>query len=156
MSGIESIMNREVVVIGKEEAIRDAAHHMRSHGLGALVVVEEDRIYGLLSERDIVYRVIAAGLDPAVTKVAEVCTVDPITVLGTESVERCFRLLREQGFRHLPVRDDAHRPVGIVSSRDFMWGLLMTTESEFDIEEVCRKLGQLGNVLDTAQERYPA
>ena len=156
MSGIESIMNRDVVSIGRDSTVANAARLMRAHRLGALVVVDTDQIYGMLSERDLVYRVIADGLDPETTAVGQVLTLDPVTALENDSVDACFRILREQGFRHLPVRDEEHRPVGIVSSRDFMWGILMGAEPDVDIEAVCRKLGALGQVMKTAQERYPA
>ncbi len=155
MPGIESIMNREVVTVGGDDTVKEAATLMRNNKLGALVVVADGRIHGVLSERDVLFRVVAEGLDPAATKVADVCTTNPVTVLASESVEGCFKILREQGFRHLPIRDEEQKPVGIVSSRDFMWGLLMSVERDSDIEEVCRKLGHLGNVLNAAQERYP-
>lgn len=154
MSGIESIMSREVVRIGLNATVREAASSMRAHNLGALVVVQDDgRIHGVLTERDVLNRLVAAGRDADGTKVSEVCTRDPVTVKADEPVETCYRLLREQGFRHLPIRNDDNEPVGIVSARDFMWGLLAAAPNA-NIEEVCRKLDGLDAVMSAADTRY--
>lgn len=151
MSGIESIMNRDVVTIGVDRTVRDAATLMREHSLGALVVVKDGKIHGVLSERDVLNRVVAGGLDPSTVKVSEVCTTEPVTVEAQEPVEACYRLLREQGFRHLPIRNENNEAVGIVSSRDFMWGVLMSAENDVDIEKLCKKLGRLERLIDAAK-----
>ncbi|MGF1509942.1 MAG: cyclic nucleotide-binding/CBS domain-containing protein [Myxococcota bacterium] len=154
MTGIESIMNHEVVTIGKTESVRDAASIMRDHGLGALVVTDGGRICGLFSERDLVNRVVAEGRDPASMTVGDACTSVVTTVEAGTPVEECYQLLKDKGFRHLPIRDAEGRPVGIVSARDFFRRLVVEVEShsEVTIEATCAKLGQLNELMALINE----
>jgi CBS domain-containing protein len=74
---------------------------------------------GIFSERDLMSRVVAEGLDPRTTLVEEVMTRDPLTVSPCESMENCMLLMRRHGFRHLPVCDGG-RLVAVVSLRDIL------------------------------------
>jgi CBS domain-containing protein len=82
-------------------------------------VLARGELAGIFSERDIMKRVLAAGRDPKTTKVSEVMTRDPKVVAPDESLENCMRLMREHGFRHLPVCE-GKRLVGLVSLRDLL------------------------------------
>ena len=93
---------------------------MAEHGIGALLVVEEGKLEGIFSERDLLKRVVAAGRDPEATAIGEVCSRDVVTVSEQADVATCGRLIRDRGFRHLPVVDAGGRPVGILSGRDFL------------------------------------
>jgi CBS domain-containing protein len=93
---------------------------MAEHRIGALLVVRDGRLEGIFSERDLLQRVVAAGRDPAATTLGEVCTTDLATVCETDDAATCARLIRDRGFRHLPVVDDEGRPVGVLSARDFL------------------------------------
>lgn len=119
MAVIESLMKTEMVTAESDETIAHAAWSMANNGVGALLILEEGRLAGILSERDVVARVIAEGRDPTATRVAEVATPNPVTVDVGTHVRECAELLRAEGVRHLPVLRDG-RAVGILSTRDFL------------------------------------
>lgn len=152
MSGIESIMHRDVVTIERGQTALEAAVIMKDHNLGALVVTSEGGIYGVFSERDLMNRVVAERRDPSKTPVGEVCTLDPYTVEATASIAECYDAILQRGFRHLPIRDGGNRAIGIVSARDFLRCLMVQHETEISIEETCSKLGQLTELMDRMNE----
>jgi CBS domain-containing protein len=92
---------------------------MAKNEVGAVLVVEGDALHGILSERDVLTRVVAEGKDAAATKVSEVATKNVTTVEVDVHVRKCAELLRDKGIRHLPVTREG-KPVGILSSRDFL------------------------------------
>lgn len=102
------------------EYVAEACRRMSEHRIGALLVVDDGRLVGIFSERDVVKRVVAVGLDPATTPVGKVCSSDVATVSEEADPATCARLIRDRGFRHLPVVDAEGRPVGILSARDFL------------------------------------
>jgi CBS domain-containing protein len=107
---------RKLVVAPPEASVREAARLMRKNKVGAVLVVNDGRLVGIFTERDAVYRVMAAGRDPRSTRLAEVMTPDPKTVAPDESFGYALLLMHENGFRHAPVVE-AGRPVGVVSAR---------------------------------------
>ncbi len=118
MEMIRSLMKTHMVTIAPDENVTEAARSISQNGVGALLVVVDGALQGILSERDVVNRVVAPGKDPALVRVGEVATPDVVAVEATVPVRECAELLRENGIRHLPVLEDG-RPVGILSSRDF-------------------------------------
>ncbi len=99
--------------------VGDAARLMREHKVGAIVVVEGDRLAGIFTERDALFRVVAEGRDPRTTLVADVMTANPITIDADKPFARALELMHAGRFRHVPVVDNG-RAIGIVSSRDAM------------------------------------
>lgn len=120
MSFVKSIMKRNVVRVDPGASALEAARLMRENGLGALLVVEDDSLQGILTERDLLNRLVAQDLPASETRVRDLATRDPITVEEDTPVKACAHLMMEHRIRHLPVVDDANRPVGILSSRDFL------------------------------------
>jgi len=108
---------RKLVVAPPGASVSKAAQLMKQGEVGAVLVVEEGRLVGIFTERDAVYRVMAAGRDPHATKLAEVMTPDPKTVTPDETFGYALLLMHENGFRHAPVVEDG-RPVGVVSARN--------------------------------------
>lgn len=117
MASIGSLMTTETVTAAPDETVAHAAYIMTTNGVGAVLVVEGDRLVGMLSERDVLTRVVGEGRDAGQTRVAEVATPDPTTVSADTHVRECSELMRAKGIRHLPVTRDG-APVGIVSARD--------------------------------------
>jgi CBS domain-containing protein len=152
MSGIESIMHRDVITVEPTASVAEAAKTMREFNLGALVVIDGDGIQGIFSERDIMNRVVAEGRDPTGVPVGEVCTPEPKCVDATASVAECYDVLMKEGFRHLIIRDASNRPVGIVSARDFLRCLMVQHETEISIEDTCARLGQLTVLMERMEE----
>ena len=120
MSWVHWLESKKVIAAQPGESVAVAAGRMAEHRIGALLVVEKGRLVGIFSERDVVERVVAAGRDAGSTSVGEVCTTDLETVDEEADPATCARLIRDGGFRHLPVVDRAGRPVGILSARDFL------------------------------------
>jgi CBS domain-containing protein len=107
---------RKLVVAPPEASVSEAARLMKKSKVGAVLVVKEAKLVGIFTERDAVYRVMAADRDPRRTSIGEVMTPEPITVGPDESFGYALLLMHEKGFRHAPVVEDG-RPVGVVSAR---------------------------------------
>ena len=82
-----------------------------------MLVLKKGHIAGIFTERDAIVRVLADGLDPAHTKLSRVMTKDPFTITADKPFAHALILMRERGFRHVPVVEGG-RPVGMVSIRD--------------------------------------
>ena len=114
------VAGREVYHVRVEQSVREAARYMTERRVGAVAVLEsKNRLAGILSERDLMGRVIAKGLDPDATRVADVMTRDLVVAHAGESHEDGVRKMKQVGCRHLPVVD-GDRLVGMVSLRDLM------------------------------------
>jgi CBS domain-containing protein len=114
---IRSVLEpRRLVTAAPDQCVSHAVRLMREAKVGAVLVVERGRLVGIFTERDAVYRVMAADRDPSVTRIAEVMTHEPKTVLPEETFGYALMLMHENGFRHAPVVEDG-RPVGVVSAR---------------------------------------
>jgi CBS domain-containing protein len=90
---------------------------MRQHGIGDVLVVHEGRLRGLVTDRDIVVRAVAAQRDMSGTSVADICSTNLITVAPGEDADEAVRLMREHAVRRIPVVD-GDRPIGMVSIGD--------------------------------------
>jgi signal-transduction protein with cAMP-binding, CBS, and nucleotidyltransferase domain len=90
---------------------------MREHNIGDVVVLEDSRIYGIVTDRDIVVRGVAQAKDPAQTKLADICSRELTTVSPNDEVADAVRLMKEKAIRPLPVVEN-ERPVGIMSIGD--------------------------------------
>ncbi len=95
----------------------DAAAAMAAYRIGCVVVLDGDRLAGIFTERDVLTRVVAAGLDPRTTPITRVMTPSPLTVDPTLTLEKAMALISEKRMRHLPVLD-AGRLVGLISIGD--------------------------------------
>jgi CBS domain-containing protein len=107
---------RRLVVASPDTTVSVAAALMLEGKVGAVLVVEDGRLAGIFTERDAVYRVMAAGRDPLTTLLKDVMTPDPLTVAPEETFGYALLLMHEKGFRHAPVVVDG-RPIGVVSAR---------------------------------------
>ncbi len=112
------IRRQQVVYLGGQATVRQAAKLMRKHNVGAVLIIEDEALKGILTVNDMTYRVIAGGLDPDKTLLGEVMTPDPDTVSSETTAIDALRLMQDGDFRHLPVVDGG-RVLGLVSRRDF-------------------------------------
>jgi len=113
------VSGRETYHIGAEHSVRDAARYMTDRRVGAVSVVEGTRLVGILSERDIMGRVVARHLDPDRTRVGDVMSRDLVVAQSGDSHEEGLRKMKQAGCRHLPVVE-GDRLVGMVSQRDLL------------------------------------
>ena len=115
---IRSVMEqKKVLVAPPETTVSKAAELMADRNVGAVMVVEDERLVGILTERDVVFRVIARGRDARTTRLADVMTAAPRTVDPDKSFGYALLMMHENGFRHVPVIENG-KPVGIVSARN--------------------------------------
>jgi len=120
MARIRELLNgRETFLVQSEMSAQEAAQYMLERNVGAVPVVSGSTLVGVLSERDLVRRILMQGRDWTNTKVADVMTAEPLTVCSTEDLQECMVLMKHHGFRHLPVCDDG-KLEGFVSMRDLL------------------------------------
>jgi CBS domain-containing protein len=113
------VTGRDIYHLSVDHTIRDASRYMSDKRVGAVVVIEADRLVGVLSERDIMGRVVAKGLDPDQARVGEVMTRDIVVATAEDSLDDGLRKMKQAGCRHLPVVE-GDRYVGMVSLRDLL------------------------------------
>jgi CBS domain-containing protein len=114
---IRDIMTSPPVTLGAEQSATDAASAMKENDVGDVIVMKDDRMCGLVTDRDLAVRVVAEGLDPQSTRLDAVCTSDVVTIGPDDDVEQAIRIVRERAVRRVPVVE-GDRPVGIVSIGD--------------------------------------
>ncbi|WP_135079311.1 CBS domain-containing protein [Terasakiella sp. SH-1] len=101
-----------------DKTVHQAAALMTNENIGALVVVKGTRIVGIITERDLMRKVVAVGLEPDATLVKDVMTPNPDTVTGDMLSGQALDMMVEKGYRHLPIVDEDQKPIGMVSVRD--------------------------------------
>jgi len=101
-----------------DATVAEAVGLMVANRVGAVLLVEDERLVGIFTERDVVRRVVHPGRIPAETPLHAVMTAEPDVLHATDSAAQALRLMTERGYRHLPVTDEEARPVGMVSVRD--------------------------------------
>ena len=118
MTTARDIMSGSAECASASDSLVDAARKMRDLDVGALPICgEDDRLQGMVTDRDIVVRCIADGGDPSSVKVSELAEGKPVTIGAEDSVEEALRTMSQHGVRRLPVID-GHRLVGVVSQAD--------------------------------------
>lgn len=121
---VGEICNREVVITEKALSVVDAAQLMRKHHVGDLVVVEErgGRKYpvGIVTDRDIVVEVVAAGVNPEALKVGDIMGPEVATVRESAGLFEALRYMRDKGVRRMPVVDHEGGLVGILTLDDLL------------------------------------
>jgi CBS domain-containing protein len=115
----ELVKDRRSYSVDATRTVLEAARYMMEHNVGAVPVLRNGDLVGILSERDIMNRVVAVGRTPGTTAVSEVMTANPRAVPADESIEECLFIMREFGFRHLPIVDGKELK-GLVSLRDVL------------------------------------
>ena len=112
-------MNRKVFVANPDVTVKEAAKIMTQYRIGSLIVMEDKKIVGIITELDILWKVVAGGLDPETTQIKDVMTKNVITVQANQTVEEAAELMVEKKVKKLPVLDD-HKLVGIVTATDLI------------------------------------
>lgn len=142
MANVKDILERkghEVCTIGPGATARDAAQLMNEHRIGSLVVVEGRRVVGIVTERDMMDRIVADERDPAVTTVGEIMTVNPATCTPETVIDECRGIMLMRRIRRLPVVVDGAL-IGIVTQGDVM---------RQQIEEQRTTIGYLNEYLES-------
>ncbi|HEY5865873.1 MAG TPA: CBS domain-containing protein [Candidatus Tectomicrobia bacterium] len=136
MTTIEQILDTKgyaVWSIHPQESVFAAIQQMAEKEVGALVVLEDDAVVGIISERDYARKVILKGRSSRETAVQDIMTPDVICVRLDQNVEECMTIVTERRIRHLPVLDSG-RLVGIISIGDLVKTIIV--EQQFIIEQL--------------------
>lgn len=132
----QSMPKKHVLSVGPHASIYEAACAMTRAGVGSVLVMEPpDKLLGILTERDLMTRVLARALDPQATRVTEVMTAHPITVTPESKVSDAVLIMLERGFRHLPVVGGNHKILGVFSIRDALPREIGTALNEAEFNE---------------------
>lgn len=116
---LQSMSQRHVVSLHPQATIWEAACVMTKANCGSVLIIDPaGAMIGILTERDLMTRVLAKALDPQATKVADVMTPDPQSVLPDTKVSEAVLIMIERGFRHLPIITAAGKILGVFSVRD--------------------------------------
>jgi CBS domain-containing protein len=134
------IARQKILTAGKETTVSEAARLMKKMNVSAVMVVEKEKLIGIVTERDVVFRVLAESRDPKTTRLAEVMTAKPQTITPDRPFGHALHLMYESGFRHVPVVEHG-RPVGMVSARDVLGPELQEFEAEL------QRKTQIGEIL---------
>lgn len=134
------IEDKKPVTASGDMSVSAAAKLMKQHGIGALLVLESNRLAGIFTERDALFRVIAEGRDPQNTPLAEVMTANPRTIAPDRPFGHALHLMYEGAFRHVPVVENG-RPLGMVSARDALGPDLQQFVADLD------KRSHIGEIL---------
>lgn len=119
--------------IAPDRTVEDAVRLMAEHDVGALLVLAQERLVGIITERDVVRKAVLQRRDPVTTPVAAIMTERVLYVRPEQTVEECMALMTDKHLRHLPVLEDG-RILGIVSIRDVVADLI--AEKSFIIEQL--------------------
>ncbi len=122
MSGIllvRDVMTTNVKTVRPYSSVKDVVRKMNKFYIGCVLVVEEERPVGIITERDILRRIVEQGYDPAVVKAKDIMSTQLVTISGDVSVEEAARLMARRKIKKLPVVEN-EKLVGIVTSMDVM------------------------------------
>lgn len=111
-------LNERVVSLDRSATVADAVDAMIQNHMGALLIVEDGKLYGLFSERDVLTRVVAKGRTPAETPITDVMTPDPECLSFDDEIVFALNKMTVGGFRHIPILDKNDTAIAVVSMRD--------------------------------------
>ena len=122
-----------LATIAPSASVLDATKLMSEKNIGALLVIEGDRLIGLISERDVAYKLVCVGDSAEETPVRAIMSAEVVYVTPNQTLEECMALMTEKRVRHLPVKD-GDRLIGVVSIGDAVKSII--SEQQFLIEQL--------------------
>jgi len=136
------LANHTLITTTREVTVRAASRLMAEKRIGALLVVDGKRIAGIFTERDALNKVLATGLDPDTTTLAQVMVANPQTISADKPLAYALQMMADGGFRHVPVVDAEGLPVGMVSARDALGADIVELERDLKrLEELENSIG---------------
>ena len=126
--------DKKLAAVAPEQSVLRALEIMAENDVGALLVLDGKRLAGVFSERDYARKVILQGKASKSTKVSEIMTGKVVYVTLNRTIEECMAIMTEKHFRHLPVLDDDHNVVGIVSIGDMIKEMI--SQQKFIIDQL--------------------
>ncbi|MET1125219.1 MAG: CBS domain-containing protein [Archaeoglobaceae archaeon] len=161
---VKEVMTREVCTINKEDTVHKLARKMIEFGVGSAVVVENGKPVGIVTEKDLIAKVVARNKTPSKVKVKDVMSHPLITITPSTSLVEAARLMMKRGIRRLPVVDNSGNLVGIITDNDILsvsidlgeFAALVTEASvgypeqraeEGEMMGICEKCGKYSDTL---------
>lgn len=118
MQNLRDIMTRNVEIIAPEATVQEAAKKMQDLNIGALPVCDGDKLTGMITDRDLVMRILAEGRDPKTVTVSDAISTDVVFCFEDDGVEKASPLMAQHQIRRLPVMSSTKRLVGMVTLGD--------------------------------------
>ena len=132
----QSISQKHVLTLGPRASVREAAGAMTRINCGSVLIMEPPHsLLGIVTERDLMTRVLAKALDPELTQVHEIMTPNPLCVPPEMRVSDAVVIMLERGFRHLPIVAPEGKMMGVFSMRDALPRELGTALSQTEFNE---------------------
>ena len=122
---------RHVISVAPDSSVLDAIKIMADKAIGSLVVLQDDKLMGIMSERDYARKVIIKGRSSESTQVAEIMTPDVVTTSSSQTVNECMNLMTERKIRHLPVVED-NQVIGMISIGDLVEAIISDQQEEIE------------------------
>lgn len=126
------VRKQEMRYVEKGLSLLAVVNYMSEHKVGAVPVLDGGRLIGIFSERDLMVRCVAGRLDIEKTKIEDVMTKRVIIMEAGDSYEECLQIMKQEGIRHVPVRD-GDKLAGVVSMRDIMKADVEEKEQKIEI-----------------------
>ena len=133
---VKDLMSSHLITVDREETVAAAARLLSRHNVGALPVTNGGKLVGMLTDRDIAVRCVAANFDPNITRVRTVMSSGAVTVAAEESGAAAARTMGKHQLRRLPVTQDG-RLVGMLSRGDFAAYAAQSSEAAQALRESC-------------------
>ena len=161
---VEQVLKRRAVVVGPEDTVDRVAKILAKNKVSSAVVIENEEIVGILTDRDILDKVVAKGRNPKEVKVKEIMTKNPVRIEYDYDIQDAIELMMDKGVRRILVTK-LGKPIGFVTAADLLAALAtynseeeaeeMETETEvYGICEVCGQYGPLFRVYIGGQEKW--
>ena len=122
---------RHIISVNPEDSVLDAIRLMAEKSIGSLVVMKDQELLGIMSERDYARKVIIKGKSSESTPVSEIMTVNVFTTSSSETVNDCMSLMTEKKIRHLPVVED-NTVIGMISIGDLVEAIIADQQEEIE------------------------
>lgn len=117
MQAVRDVMTKDVVTCQARDSLAQAARKMRDEDIGAVIVMQDGKLCGIVTDRDIAIRGVADGKDPNQIKLHDVCSQEVVTITPDRPVNEAVQMMRDKALRRLPVIDGG-KPVGVLSLGD--------------------------------------
>jgi len=117
----KEVMTKDPACCVASDTVRQCSELMKTHDVGSLPVVEDEssrRLVGMITDRDIVVKALAEGMDPATTSVGDVMSREPVVVRPDEELDQAMERMKDRQVRRVPVVDENNRLLGIIAQAD--------------------------------------
>ena len=122
---------RHIISIAPDASVLDAIKLMADKSIGSLVVLDDGKLVGILSERDYARKVIIKGRSSQTTRVSDIMTPEVVTTSSSQTVNECMNLMTERKIRHLPVVED-NKVIGMISIGDLVEAIISDQQEEIE------------------------